>query len=655
MKTNLKMKFFYLILLNILIHSISQNGFCQTIFYQDICHCGVTGGGFSTGLGSGSGDIQINIQPNSSIKKAYLLIQRFGNAINTSITFENHEYPINHLNQVSDNVIFPNTPKLSAIHAIDITNDISPSQSNYNVIIPPQMDNPAGVSYGNVYLFVVYKNPLLNKTAFSILLNNKNMNQELTSYHIQNLNPIDVNFPVGFSLYTDRLKSPTNSNDGSYLIINGNNVGLTGGGTIGIDEPWDSGSRGHFYYHNNQLFGLNSSIPNDSVSENDGLINISNYVNNLEKNLSWKMKWQSHSTYYNIYSGFFLTHTTPCDTIASSVNPDTTICYGEPLQLQVTGGQAYEWTAISDSSSIDDLSCTDCPAPIFSGDSSATYTVRVWNSDSCSVVRPIRINVSHPQKLNSYSGESKCGFSNGYIKSINLPDNLDAWYVVTQNNDTLDQHIGNTYTNLGNGDYSVFYIDTIGCKSEDTIVTINSYINTIADFTLNPSTGSAPLTVQIENQSQNASGFEWFVNGVSNGATPPTLFELSGEYEISLIAWDEEEYCADTTWRKIVVYDSLIAKIPNVFTANKDGINDFFSITVNFPVQTDLMILNRWGNVVFDWQGKLEKGQNNLWNGESKNGVKVNNGVYFYRIEFSQMEWVEKERKVSGYVHVIDN
>ncbi|WP_158276133.1 T9SS type B sorting domain-containing protein [Brumimicrobium oceani] len=86
-----------------------------------------------------------------------------------------------------------------------------------------------------------------------------------------------------------------------------------------------------------------------------------------------------------------------------------------------------------------------------------------------------------------------------------------------------------------------------------------------------------------------------------------------------------------------------MATLPNVFTPNNDGINDFFNVKVNLPVTYDLVILNRWGNVAFDWKGKLEKGQNNLWNGESKNGDKVSDGVYFYRIEFSQMEWVEKE------------
>ena len=44
----------------------------QETYYQDICHCGVTGAGFSTGFGSGSGTFDVFIEPGSEIKKAYL-------------------------------------------------------------------------------------------------------------------------------------------------------------------------------------------------------------------------------------------------------------------------------------------------------------------------------------------------------------------------------------------------------------------------------------------------------------------------------------------------------------------------------------------------------------------------------------------------------
>jgi flagellar hook assembly protein FlgD len=76
---------------------------------------------------------------------------------------------------------------------------------------------------------------------------------------------------------------------------------------------------------------------------------------------------------------------------------------------------------------------------------------------------------------------------------------------------------------------------------------------------------------------------------------------------------------------------------------------------VNYALDANLVILNRWGNVVCQWSGTLQKGANNLWDGKSKEGTFVGDGVYFYRIELSNLQGFEKERKLAGYVHVIGN
>lgn len=648
----------------------STFSFSQILFEQDIIYGGITGGGFSTGIGSGSGAFNIYVEPGSTIKKAYLMWGAPVGPMNS-----NHDidydifFTINNNNYNTSDFNFKTTFQQTHycdkvnIYVRDFSTEVITGNNIFNVTIPNQgsLQSTICESYGCIYILIIYENPSLQPTNYAIVLNDKLLNGK-EEYSINNLNPINTSFPVGFAINTDRAGRGFQASPNEDIFVDSNYLGRIGGSDASNSSWPGAGVKGHFYYQNNQLFGLDDDIPNNFMDSTDGLSNVAIYLNNLTTDFNFEL---SNIDWPNVDPGnitlkysYFITFISPCDTFSTSLTPDTTICSGETLQLQASGGiptlnsTGYEWLAISDSSAIDDLSCSDCPNPMFSGDNSVTYTVRIWNTDSCSVVLPVRINVSKPQILDYYTGESKCGFSNGYIKSSDLPENLDAWYLVTPNNDTLDQPIGNTFVNLGAGEYSVFYIDTFGCKSEDTVVIVNDYINTIADFTVNPSKGAAPLSFQIENQSQNASAFEWFIDGVSNGSTPPNLFEFSGEYEIGLIAWDAQEYCADTTWRKIVVYDSLIAQIPNVFTANTDGVNDFFGITVNFPVEVQLTILNRWGNVVFDWNGKLEKGQNNLWNGKSKDGQKVSDGVYFYRIEFSQMEWIEKERKVSGYVHV---
>jgi gliding motility-associated-like protein len=64
---------------------------------------------------------------------------------------------------------------------------------------------------------------------------------------------------------------------------------------------------------------------------------------------------------------------------------------------------------------------------------------------------------------------------------------------------------------------------------------------------------------------------------------------------------------------------------PNVITANGDGVNDFFEIQ-NLPDNTEVVILNRWGNVVFS-SGNYQ----NNWNGKDTSGKELVEGVYTYK------------------------
>src|SRR5690554_1609313 len=559
----------------------------QEIFYQDIYHGGVTGDGIGTYVSEVSRDFNVNIPLNSIIKKAFLFMttikvqsSNLDNAFhNRNFTFNNNNILLNNADTVTSFRSYghPNPYLINiGLFAIEVTNIVSATQNTYTLTPPINQSSSAenGV-FSDFYLFIAYENPGMDKINTAIILNQQDAAQTL-SYHIDSLNAIDLANDVGFSFHStwfcDTIK------DGSYVSVNNNLLGLTGGDES-PQHPNCLGVWGSFYYQNSTLFGLGNDTPDNSMNGVDALANIQPYITDPnEFDIAFEYQTPTYGNRSNPVLQLFFAYTTPCDTFSVSVTPDTTICYGEQVQLQATGGvstgsnSGYEWSASTasqdtmNSSGVYGLSCSDCPNPIFTGEHSMSYSVRIWNNDSCSVVRPVRINVSRPQKVSCYTGETKCGASTGYIKANALPEDLDAWYVVTPNNDTLDQPIGNTFPNLGAGDYSVYYIDSLGCKSEDTIVTIEAYNNTVADFSVNPTTGSVPLEVEINNQSQNATDFEWLINGVSSGTSPTTFFDTSGVYEIGLVAWEIDASCADTTWKTVLVFDSLMAQLPNVFT-----------------------------------------------------------------------------------------
>ena len=78
-------------------------------------------------------------------------------------------------------------------------------------------------------------------------------------------------------------------------------------------------------------------------------------------------------------------------------------------------------------------------------------------------------------------------------------------------------------------------------------------------------------------------------------ASPP----YADSYEC--INWNTEG-CEDTcVYRLAIDYGQLKAYIPNIFTPNNDGVNDFFTIfgSVNVSRISQLQIFDRYGELVF--------------------------------------------------------
>ena len=81
--------------------------------------------------------------------------------------------------------------------------------------------------------------------------------------------------------------------------------------------------------------------------------------------------------------------------------------------------------------------------------------------------------------------------------------------------------------------------------------------------------------------------------------------------------------------------------IPNVITPNADAINDRFEIQ-NLPQNTEVIILNRWGNIVFS----AANYQNN-WDGKDTVGQELLTGVYTYKYK------TQKGKVGHGFVHLV--
>ena len=124
-------------------------------------------------------------------------------------------------------------------------------------------------------------------------------------------------------------------------------------------------------------------------------------------------------------------------------------------------------------------------------------------------------------------------------------------------------------------------------------------------------------------------------SGASNTSTslnPIHEFSDLASYQITAIV--EFNCYTDTITQNITLFDCpdtiipiLPFEFPNVITPNSDGVNDVFSIE-NLPNNTEVIILNRWGVVVFS-----STNYQNNWDGKDSSGKDLVAGVYTYKFK----------------------
>ncbi len=95
-------------------------------------------------------------------------------------------------------------------------------------------------------------------------------------------------------------------------------------------------------------------------------------------------------------------------------------------------------------------------------------------------------------------------------------------------------------------------------------------------------------------------------------------------------------------------FDDLIAGIPNVFSPNGDGYNEFFQIKniENYPKNT-LTVFNRWGELVYE-----NNQYQNDWNGSYRlSNEPLPSGTYYYTIRI--VDFDNQTFFQSGFLQII--
>ncbi|WP_343634473.1 choice-of-anchor L domain-containing protein [Fluviicola sp.] len=378
---------------------------------------------------------------------------------------------------------------------------------------------------------------------------------------------------------------------------------------------------------------------------------------------------------------------TGTDQVTVTVNPlpnvdagsPQTVCQGLPVTLNGSGAQSYAWNnGVSN-------------GVAFTPSATTTYTVTGTNANGCTntdqvtiTVNPLpNVDAGSPQAvcqggsvtLNGYGAQSYT-WNNGVTNGVSFVPGSTTTYTVTGTaangcmgtdqvtitvnplpnvNAGADQSIciggtiilsgsgAQTYTwnnGVSNGvpfapgssqTYTVTGTDANGCVNTDQI-TVTIVPMPTAVVSADVTEGFPDLTVNFDNNSINASTYNWsFGNGweidLTTTAGTQYIYTSPGEYLVVLTAANGS--CVDTDTVKIIVnpIPDPIIRIPNIFTPNGDHNNDTFFITATYVKSVKVVIVNRWGDKMCDYDNV-----NGYWDGVVR-GDLASDGVYFFKYE----------------------
>jgi len=112
---------------------------------------------------------------------------------------------------------------------------------------------------------------------------------------------------------------------------------------------------------------------------------------------------------------------------------------------------------------------------------------------------------------------------------------------------------------------------------------------------------------------------------------PVHQYAKAGEYEITLRLRDLDD-CVVQTTKKIKITDFFF-QIPNVFTPNADGVNDFYFPKFIHLSEIEFWVMNKWGELIYYSNDLDSLG----WDGEL-NGWEAPIGNYVYKVRYKTLD-----------------
>lgn len=252
--------------------------------------------------------------------------------------------------------------------------------------------------------------------------------------------------------------------------------------------------------------------------------------------------------------------------------------------------------------------------------------------------------------------EPLCVNLNNLSTTNNNPPNSISQYFWEASNGWSSNSNSPTNVCFDAGDYDVklTIVSDKGCS--DTISFINylhSYPLPVADFKFNPaSTTILQSSITFVDESTGGKTISWDFGDndttyLIDGENLIHTYADTGEYIVTQIVISEYG-CIDSIKKTVIIGPDWTFYIPNAFTPNEDGINDFYNGKGYGIKEYALIIFDRWGNLIARIDDINSKG----WNGTVEPySEPCQIDTYVYKVALTDV--FDKRHYYTGTFHLV--
>jgi len=138
---------------------------------------------------------------------------------------------------------------------------------------------------------------------------------------------------------------------------------------------------------------------------------------------------------------------------------------------------------------------------------------------------------------------------------------------------------------------------------------------------------SLPLGASVQLNGSGGVSYQWSPSTGLNCSACQSPVATPQETTLYYLTVSDVNGCIATDSVLVSIDPEMVIFVPEVFSPNSDGANDYFHVLGKGIQSILLIVYDRWGNKVFEATDREQK-----WDG-THNGAPVNEGVYVYYLK----------------------